>query len=217
MKIVTSHPVLGLGAHGFHDNMQSFADAGVLTPMAAQLGRGETHNQFFADLIYYGSSAASHYYPLCGAWRDLLVKRLNALTGPASRAALMGLTFVVSFWIFGLTVEMFDLKVTQSFYATVIAILAAAGNLCRQGWPRGARSSTLRKVTTALHEPIRRLYGDARTGYPFTHVTATGLTCAGPRGPRGRCNVADTTQRRRAGRLIFRHPAAQVAAHFVVA
>jgi O-antigen ligase len=126
VKIVTSHPVLGLGAHGFHDSMQSFADAGVLTPMAAQLGRGETHNQFFAYLTDYGivgGLALLSIYVVPGV---IFWKRLNAPTGPASRAALMGLTFVVAFWIFGLTVEMFDLKVTVSFYATVIAILAAA-------------------------------------------------------------------------------------------
>jgi O-antigen ligase len=38
----------------------------------------------------------------------------------------MGLTFVVAFWIFGLTVETFDLKMTASFCASVVAILAAA-------------------------------------------------------------------------------------------
>lgn len=125
VQIVTSHPVLGLGAHGFHDSMQSFADAGVLTPLAAQLGRGETHNQFFAYLTDYGivgGLALLSIYMVPGV---IFWKRLNAPTGPASRAALMGLTFVVSFWIFGLTVEMFDLKVTVSFYATIVAILTA--------------------------------------------------------------------------------------------
>jgi O-antigen ligase len=118
--------------------MQSFADAGVLTPMAAQLGRGETHNQFFAYLTDYGivgGLALLSIYVVPGV---IFWKRLNAPTGPASRAALMGLTFVVSFWIFGLTVEMFDLKVTVSFYATVIAILAAA-TTCADKAGRAAR------------------------------------------------------------------------------
>jgi O-antigen ligase len=52
-------------------------------------------------------------------------KRLGAQSIAARRAALMGQTFVVAFWIFGLTVETFDLKMTVSFYATVIAVLAA--------------------------------------------------------------------------------------------
>jgi O-antigen ligase len=125
VKIVKSHPLLGLGAHGFRDSMQSFADAGGLTPMAAQFGRGETHNQFFAYLTDYGivgGLALLSIYMVPGV---IFWKRLNAPTGPASRAALMGLTFVVAFWIFGLTVETFDLKTTVSFYATIVAILTA--------------------------------------------------------------------------------------------
>ena len=124
-KVVESHPLLGLGAHGFRDSVQPLADAGVLTPSAAQAGRGETHNQFFAYLTDYGivgGLALLSIYVVPGA---IFWKRLNAPTGPANRAALMGLTFVVAFWIFGLTVETFDLKLTVSFYATVVAILAA--------------------------------------------------------------------------------------------
>ncbi|NYH18595.1 O-antigen ligase family protein [Paraburkholderia bryophila] len=125
LKIVESHPLLGLGAHGFRDSMQSFANAGMLTPLAAQNGKGETHNQFFAYLTDYGivgGLALLSIYVVPGV---LFWKRLSAPAGPANRAALMGLTFVVSFWIFGLTVETFDLKMTVAFYATMIAMLAA--------------------------------------------------------------------------------------------
>jgi O-antigen ligase len=125
-RIVESHPLLGLGGDGFRDSMESFAKSGQLTPAAAQLGRGEAHNQMFAYMTDYGivgGLALLSIYVVPGAifWR-----RLNAPTGPARRTALMGLTFVVAFWIFGLTVETFDLKVTVSFYASVVAILAAA-------------------------------------------------------------------------------------------
>ncbi|WP_236079133.1 O-antigen ligase family protein [Paraburkholderia nemoris] len=139
-NIVESHPFLGLGAHGFRNSMQSFADAGLLSPLAAQLGRGETHNQFFAYLTDYGivgGLALLSIYVVPGV---IFWKRLNAPTGPARRAALMGLTFVVAFWIFGLTVETFDLKTTVSFYATVIAILAALAT-CADKASRAARVS----------------------------------------------------------------------------
>jgi O-antigen ligase len=124
-RIVESHPLLGLGGDGFRDSMQSFAKAGVLTPTAAQLGRGEVHNQMLAYMTNYGmvgglAVLAIYIVPGVIFWR-----RLGAPTDAARRAALMGLTFVVSFWIFGLTVETFDLKMTVSFYATIIAILAA--------------------------------------------------------------------------------------------
>jgi O-antigen ligase len=124
-RIVRSHPVLGLGGDGFRNSMQSFAKAGLLTPAAAQLGRGEVHNQLFAYMTDYGmvgglAVLAIYIVPGVVFWR-----RLNAPDLPARRAALMGLTFVVSFWIFGLSVETFDLKMTVSFYATVIGMLAA--------------------------------------------------------------------------------------------
>ncbi|RDK00460.1 O-antigen ligase family protein [Paraburkholderia lacunae] len=124
-RIVESHPLLGLGGNGFRNSMQSFADAGMLTPAAAQLGRGEVHNQMFAYMTDYGivgglALLAIYVVPGVIFWR-----RLSAPVDPGRRAALMGLTFVVAFWIFGLTVETFDLKMTVSFYASVIAILAA--------------------------------------------------------------------------------------------
>jgi O-antigen ligase len=105
--------------------MQSFADAGVLTPAAAQTGRGETHNQFFAYLTDYGIIGGLALLSIYVAPGVIFWRRLNAPSVPARRAALMGLTFVVAFWIFGLTVETFDLKSTVAFYATLVAILAA--------------------------------------------------------------------------------------------
>ena len=133
LRIVENHPLLGLGAHGFRDSMQSFANAGMLTPLAAQNGKGETHNQFFAYLTDYGilgGLALLSIYIVPGV---IFWKRLSAPAGPANRAALMGLTFVVSFWIFGLTVETFDLKMTVAFYATTIAMLAALATYADKG------------------------------------------------------------------------------------
>ncbi|WP_341312808.1 O-antigen ligase [Paraburkholderia sp. IMGN_8] len=124
-RIVESHPLLGLGSDGFRNSMQAFANSGMLTPAAAQLGRGEAHNQMFAYMTDYGivgglALLAIYVVPGVIFWR-----RLSAPVDAGRRAALMGLTFIVAFWIFGLTVETFDLKMTVSFYTTVIAILAA--------------------------------------------------------------------------------------------
>ena len=63
----------------------------------------------------------------------------------------MGLTFVVCFWIFGLSVETFDLKMTVSFYATVVGILAAccayAGGRGGNGGSRGRAARSSRDIT----------------------------------------------------------------------
>ncbi|MDE1182797.1 O-antigen ligase [Paraburkholderia sp.] len=124
-RIVENHPFLGLGGAGFRNSMDAFAQAGLLTPAAAQLGKGETHNQLLAYMTDYGvvgGLALMAIYIVPGV---IFWKRLSAPLGAARRAALLGLSFVVAFWIFGLTVETFDLKLTVAFYATVLAVLLA--------------------------------------------------------------------------------------------
>ncbi|MCC8396257.1 O-antigen ligase family protein [Paraburkholderia sp. MMS20-SJTR3] len=125
LRIVESHPLLGLGGDGFRDSMQAFADAGLITPIAAQFGRGEAHNQMLAYMTDYGGIGGLALLGIYLVPGIIFWRRLGAPALPAQRAALLGLTFVVSFWIFGLSVETFDLKLTVSFYSTLLAILVA--------------------------------------------------------------------------------------------
>ncbi|VVD67904.1 ligase [Pandoraea capi] len=125
-KLIAEHPVLGLGAHGYRNAMPAMAASGELTPLTADYGKGEVHNQILAYFADYG---------LLG-----LLCILGVYFGPAyffiraaqlrhsdteHRAALMGLMTVVAFAVFGLTVETFNLKVTVAFYATMLALFAA--------------------------------------------------------------------------------------------
>lgn len=125
-KLIGQHPLLGLGAHGYRNAMPAMATSGELTPLAAELGKGEVHNQVLAYFADYG---------LLG-----LLSILSVYLGPAiffvhsarlrrgrieNRAALMGLMTAVAFAVFGLTVETFNLKVTVAFYATMLALFAA--------------------------------------------------------------------------------------------
>ncbi|EON14321.1 O-antigen polymerase [Pandoraea sp. SD6-2] len=126
-KLTRENPLLGLGAHGYHDAMPGMAATGMLTPTAADLGRGEVHNQVLAYVVDYGLVFG-------------LLSILGVYVGPAyffirsakirhspreHRAALMGLMTAVAFAIFGLTVETFNLKVTVAFYSTMVALFAA--------------------------------------------------------------------------------------------
>ncbi len=125
LMLMRDHLVFGLGPNGFAGNMQALANAGELTPLAAQFGHGETHNQLLAYAANYGiigglAGIAVHLVPCV-----LFAKCLKAPSAAMRRAALMGLTFVVSFWVFGLSVETFDLKMVASFYAAVVAMFCA--------------------------------------------------------------------------------------------
>lgn len=125
LSLIPRDPVFGLGADGLAASLQSLVDTGRMTPIAAQFGRGEAHNQMLAYVASFGilgglALAALYLMPAALFW--------NFRAAPprrAARAALMGVVFVVAFVTFGLTVETFNLKMTASFYATVIAVLAA--------------------------------------------------------------------------------------------
>lgn len=123
--LIERAPVFGLGAHGFHDAMDQLAKDDVISPAAAELGRGEVHNQILAYATDYGllGTLAMFGIYLVPAWFFLAC--LGQSASSARRAAVLGLLSAIAFLVFGLTVETFNLKVTTSFYATILAIFAA--------------------------------------------------------------------------------------------
>jgi O-antigen ligase len=135
--------VFGLGPDGFANAMQGLADAGRITQTAAGYGRGETHNQFLAYATNYGivgglAGIALHLVPCM-----LFAKYLKAPAAPMRRAALLGLTFVIAFWIFGWSVETFDLKMVASFYAAMVGILAGIAASTAASAPQCANPSSM--------------------------------------------------------------------------
>ncbi len=145
--LIRQNPVTGLGAHGFHDAMAPMAEKGIITPTAADLGRGEVHNQILAYTADYGiggfiAMLAVYVVP---AWFFILCIRRG--DKQARRTGLLGLLTAVSFFIFGLTVETFNLKVTTAFYATMLVTLAAIA------YP--ARSRSMPSTPTTPSKPER--------------------------------------------------------------
>lgn len=137
ISMVPQHPVFGLGPNGFADSMQGLAETGQVTPEAAQLGRGEVHNQllhYAANYGLVGAVALMLIYVVPGA---LFWRALKSPDRVVRRAGLMGLVFVVAFWVFGLTVETFDLKGTVAFYATLTLVFAGLVARPQQTAPNG--------------------------------------------------------------------------------
>ncbi|BDD92190.1 exported protein [Pandoraea sp. NE5] len=118
-------PWTGLGANGYKLAMPRLQAAGELSSRAAQAGEGEMHNQMIAYAVDYGvfgwvSLMLVYLGPI-----GLFHCAMRSASSVRRRAALLGLCFVVAFWIFGLTVETFNLKSTVSTYVVIVAILAA--------------------------------------------------------------------------------------------
>ncbi|MDD4885349.1 MAG: O-antigen ligase family protein [Thiomonas sp.] len=126
LLIFAEHPIFGVGMGGFKALMEPMQQAGQLTPFAADFGRQEVHSELLSRLSQLGivGLAAIMVVYLVPSW--LFLQRLRA-SHPASRAsARMGLALVCGFFVYGLTVETFDLTMTAAFYALTVAVLLAA-------------------------------------------------------------------------------------------
>lgn len=126
IEVFSHHPFVGVGPEGFALEMQPMLAAGKLTPLAAELGKGEVHNDFLskaAGMGIFGILAllAIYLVPLKMFWHAA-----NSNIPVAQRAGLLGVVFVVSFLVFGLTVEFLNLTLVTAFYSFTVAVLLAA-------------------------------------------------------------------------------------------
>lgn len=125
-EIILQNPIFGVGPEGFAHEMESMSQAGKITPLAAELGKAEVHNELLskaAGLGIFGLIAMLSVYlmPLrifYNATRSALV--------PNRQAGLLGFTFVGGFIVFGLTAETLNLTMATAFYGLTVAVLLAA-------------------------------------------------------------------------------------------
>lgn len=125
-QLFMQNPILGVGADGFGLAMNGMSDSGVITKVAAEIGKGEVHSYYFAVLARFGliglaSVALLFFIPL---W--MFYKAMNSRHEFHRVAARMGFTLVLGFMVFCLTVEMFNLKMIATFYGVTLAVLMAA-------------------------------------------------------------------------------------------
>jgi len=125
VEIIAEHPIFGVGTGGYALQMAPMAAAGKITPMAAELGRGEVHNDILkktADMGIFGLAALMAVY-LVPFWMFRKASRSGSMQ--IQRAGVMGMFFVSGFIVFGLTAEILNLTMTISFYSFTVAVLLA--------------------------------------------------------------------------------------------
>jgi O-antigen ligase len=123
--VFVQHPIFGVGPQGFADEMQALVDAGKLTPLAADLGRGEVHNDLLSKAAGMGilgvlAMLAIYLVPFYLFW-----KIRKSSVAVVKRAALIGSVFVAGHAVFGLTVEFLNLALATAFYSFTVAVLLA--------------------------------------------------------------------------------------------
>lgn len=126
LNVFLHHPIFGVGPEGFALEMQPMLEKGEITPLAAELGRGEVHNDILsktAGMGIFGLMAilAVYFVPLGLFW-----KATKSASGQIRQSGILGITFVSGIFVFGLTVEFLNLTLATAFYSFTVAVLLAA-------------------------------------------------------------------------------------------
>ena len=126
MDVFSRHPVFGVGPEGFALEMLPMMEAGKITADAAELGRGEIHNDILskaAGMGVFGLTAilAIYFVPFLLFWRAA-----KSALERVRRAGILGLTFVSGFFVFGLTADTLNITMATAFYSFTVAVLLAA-------------------------------------------------------------------------------------------
>lgn len=124
--LFAEHPVFGVGPDGFAQMMTSLSDNGMLTAEAARLGHGEVHNEILAKSVELGVFGLLSILSVYAVPLVIFMRSTRSSFAQARAAAFMGICLVTGFFIFGLTVEIFNLKMTVAFYSLTLAVLLAA-------------------------------------------------------------------------------------------
>lgn len=137
--IFIQNPIFGAGPEGFALEMEPMKKAGKITPLAAELGKGEVHNELLskaAGLGIFGLFAMLSVYlvPL-----RIFHHSMRSASVQVRQAGMMGLVFVGGFMVFGLTAETLNLTMATAFYGLTVAVLLAACLNIHRGEPTTVR------------------------------------------------------------------------------
>ena len=125
LYLFRENPIFGVGPNGYAPLMSTLTQSGLITEMAAYNGRGEVHNFIFASMARLGifgllSALAIFFVPFV-----IFIKATKSDLATQRKAAMMGICLVLGFFIFGLSVETFNLKMVAAFYSLTLAVLLA--------------------------------------------------------------------------------------------
>lgn len=125
------NPLFGVGPEGFAHSMEVLSQSGLITEEAAQLGRGEVHSQILASLVGLGVPGLLSVLSIYFVPFFIFVNAAKSGSDVKRTAGMMGLCLTLGFLVFGLTAELFNIKMIASFYGLTVAALLA-GVTCQE-------------------------------------------------------------------------------------
>lgn len=122
----TEHPLFGVGQEGFKQMLAILHDRGIIDEMVMIEGNAEAHSEIAGNLARYGLVGLISILSLYLVPAYLFLTSRDSDCATIRRSARMGICFTLAFFIFGLTVEIFNIKMVASFYALTVAVLLAS-------------------------------------------------------------------------------------------
>ena len=126
IHLFAENPIFGIGPGGFPQATAALTQQGILTPLAAHMGSAEIHSEIFAKGAETGIMGLLALFSIYIVPIVIFSRVAQASTPQKRQAAFMGICLVAGFFIFGLTVEIFNLKMTATFFSLTLAVLMAA-------------------------------------------------------------------------------------------
>lgn len=125
LRLLRENPVVGIEHNSLVQEMTRMRDAGLINDLTLREATAEMHSELAARMAKYGMLGLLGALAVIFAPLWMFYRRMGASNHVVAVAAKMGVGFVVGFFIFGLTVEVFNIKMVAAFYALTMAVLLA--------------------------------------------------------------------------------------------
>lgn len=128
VRLFAQNPIFGIGPDEFQDILPRMRDLGLLTREAAETGQAEIHSEILLHAVSLGVVGLASIISIYVVPLVLFIRAAKPDAGARGfqSVGLMGACFVICFLVFGLTIEIFNLKLIATFYSLTVAVLLAA-------------------------------------------------------------------------------------------
>jgi O-antigen ligase len=127
--LLKEHPTAGIEAGSLAGELTKLRDSGIINDRVLREGIAEMHSEIAARMAKYGlfgllSALSVYFVPM---W--LFARSAKSGNRLESGAGKMGVCLTLGFFVFGLTVETFNIKMVAAFYGLTVGILLAAASI----------------------------------------------------------------------------------------
>lgn len=124
--LLKTNPIVGIEPGSLPKELVQLNNASEINEKVLQEGLAEMHSEVAARMAKYGGLGLLSALAVCALPLWLFSRSTSSANRVEKGAARMGIVVTLSFLVFGLTVEVFNIKMVAAFYSLTVAALLAA-------------------------------------------------------------------------------------------